>query len=86
MKGKTESGFEFNIDESRLDDMRFIDALASLDAGNPIAISQLADIMFDKEQKTKLYRHLSDMEGKVKIESFVKEVTDILTYKEDTKN
>jgi hypothetical protein len=88
MKGKTESGFEFEINESNLDDMRFIDALANLDAGNPIAISQLANIMFSQEQKKLLYQHLAerDKEGKVRIEPFIKEITDILTYKEDTKN
>lgn len=87
-KGKTESGFEFEINESNLDDMRFIDALASLDSGNFLALSKVADIVFSSDQKQKLYQHLAehDKEGKVRIEAFTKEIVDILNYQEDSKN
>lgn len=88
IKGKTKSGFEFCINPDDLDDMRFIDALASLDKNNFIAMSEVADFMFDKEQKKAIYAHLANLDekGKVRTEAFIKEVIEILTYNEDTKN
>ena len=66
IKGKTKSGFEFCINPDDLDDMRFIDALASLDKNNFIAMSEVADFMFDKEQKKAIYAHLANLDEKGK--------------------
>ncbi len=88
IKGKTKSGFEFCINPDDLDDMRFIDALASLEKNNIMAMSEVADFMFDEKQKKALYAHLAslDEKGKVRIGAFTQEVVEILTYTEDTKN
>lgn len=86
MKGKTESGFEFDIDESNLDDMRFVDALSDLVDDDFTAISRVAKFMFTPEQKKKLYKHLADEKGRVSVAAFTKEITDILNSKADTKN
>lgn len=89
MKGKTESGFEFNIDESNLDDMNFVDALSDLVSGDDItAISRVANYLFGKDQKKRLYKHLAgrDEKGKVRLEAFTKEIVDILNSQADTKN
>lgn len=88
IKGKTKTGFEFSVNPDDLDDMRFVDALASLEKNNITAISEVADFMFDTEQRKAIYTHLAklDEKGKVRIEAFTQEVVDILNYTEDTKN
>ena len=88
IKGRTVSGFEFKIDEGMVDDMRFIDALAEMDSGSLLAVSKVANLMFDAEQKERLYKHLSDLseDGRVHTEPFIKEIVEIFNYNQKTKN
>lgn len=88
LKGRTVTGFEFEIDENLVDDMRFIDALAEMDSGSLIAVSKVASLMFDAEQKQRLYNHLAELseDGRVHTEPFIKEIIEIFNYREDTKN
>ena len=75
--GKTESGFEFQLDESALDDMRLVDALADLEDGDPLSISRVLSLLLGKEQRSRAYTHLSGADGRVSVEaasSFVVEI------------
>ncbi len=86
IKGTTNSGFEYSINEDDLNDMEFIDTLVDIKDNDFTAFSKLATIMLGKEQKQRLYDFLKEREGKVRIDSFVKEMTDILSNNEAIKN
>ena len=63
-KGMTKSGFEFEIDEKCLDDMRMLEAISeSMD--NPLLFPKVFTMLLGKEQKERLYKHLEDENGRV---------------------
>ena len=88
IEGKTNSGFEFHIDEDNLDDMEFIDALRELKEGDMTSLSNVADFILGAEQKKALYEHLkaNDEKHKVRLKAFSEEVMFILTYNTNLKN
>ena len=66
-RGKLSNGFEYEIDEETLDDMRFLDALAEADEGNPLAASRVCVMLLGKEQRKALYDKLAPKGGRVPI-------------------
>ena len=58
VKGKTKSGFEYEIDEENLESMEFIDAMAKLDDDDVSGLSNLMDIVMDRKQKKAFYAHI----------------------------
>lgn len=76
IKGKTQSGFEFEIDSVTLDDMEFVDALADTMNDNPLAFSAVCAKLFGAEQKKKLYDHLRT-DGRVPLEAISNEIADV---------
>lgn len=72
IKGTTSTGFEYEYDEERLDDMRFVDILAVVvDPEAPkfdkiSGASKLLTMMLGDELKKKLYDHIGSFhEGRV---------------------
>ena len=97
IKGTTKTGFEFEIDEERVNNMEFIDALTELDetsvsngnAGEIMAlISKLLKFILTKEQKKALYDHVRNDKGLVPIEKVQAELLDIIKFdgNEELKN
>lgn len=86
MHVKTKSGFECEFEPKKVNDMRVIDALASLDKGNPLALSILCDLVFDEQAKENLYKHCENEEHQVPIDVITKEIVEIFSYHEQTKN
>lgn len=85
VKGKTSSGFEFEIDSNNLDNMEFLDALAQADA-NVLMLSKVCDMLLGAEQKAKAYDFLR-VDGRVPIQSVVELIAEIMnTAGEETKN
>ena len=77
-KGKTDTGFDFEIDDKALDNMELLDAIAEVDADeNPLAISRVISLLLGKEQKKMLYEHCRADDGRVPIDALVKEVANI---------
>lgn len=74
--GKTESGFEFEIDEEQLDDMEFIELMAAAQE-NWLKFPAMLEKMLGKEQKARLYDHIKNDKGRVKPEELDKIVTEI---------
>lgn len=71
-KGITSTGFAYEYDEARLDDMRFVDVLAEVldpDAGRFAKISgtsRLVTMLLGPEMKAALYEHIGKShEGRV---------------------
>lgn len=76
-KGKTKSGFEFEIDETTLDDMIFMEQLAA-SRNDALAFPAVLTMMFGEEQKKRLYEHLKDEHGRVPIAVTDEEISEIM--------
>ena len=86
LRGKTSTGFEFEINEAELDDMEFLDALAEVEE-NPLTFSKVCQKLLGTEQKKRLYNHLRDKNGKVPIAKVSEAVEEIMMLSgEDVKN
>lgn len=64
IKGRLESGFEFELDDNIFDDFELVELFAKV-AKNPIWIGDLAEKLLGAEQKKALVEHLRDENGKV---------------------
>lgn len=80
---KTASGFESDIDESRLDDYRLMKAIREAQA-SPIAVVDVVSfVLGDDEQR--LIDHLIETTGRPSVEAINAEMTEILTQLGESK-
>ena len=86
LKGKTKSGFAFEIQDERLNNMELLDALTELDAGDSTRISQVLKMLFSPEEKRALYEHLRTPAGTVPIEAVAAELEEIFASGQQAKN
>ena len=86
LKGKTETGFAFEIDEKRLDNMELLDAIAEMENDNIIALSNVSQLLLGKEQRKALYDHIRDEDGTVPSKSFSDELVNIFESVKEIKN
>lgn len=77
-KGKTSSGFEFEIDENAADNMELVDALAEAADDDVLAVSAVGKILLGKEQRKRLYDHIRKEGGRVPVKDAVSEIMEIL--------
>jgi hypothetical protein len=81
--GKTQTGFEFSIDEKVADDMEFVDAVADCmsgeDAKATMGLSLVINKLFGMKEKKKLYDHCRTEDGRVPIEKLSAEITDMFS-------
>ena len=66
IKGKIACGFEYEIEESVLDNMELIDAIAEADE-NHLGVSKVIRLLLGNDQRRALYDHLRTPEGNVPI-------------------
>lgn len=85
MKGKTSTGFEFDIEDERLDDMELVDIMAEIDE-NPLLMPKLCKMLLGEEQKKRLYDHLRSEDGRVPIEATTNAIQEIFNSLGDLKN
>lgn len=89
-KGKTKSGFEFEIDPNKLNDMRVVDAIVEMQSENEAlvmtALTKLMNLVLGEKQKQRLYTHLQVEGGRVPIDKFNEELTEIITSMNEGKN
>ena len=87
IKGKLDNGFEFEIDETRFDDMEFVDDLADAADNDPLAVSRVSRRLLGEEQRKKLYDTLRAEDGRVPIADAVNAIKAIMEQTgENTKN
>ena len=95
IKGTTSTGFNFEIDEQRLNNMEFIDLLVEIDEVDEAdegkiltTVSKLISCIFDKAQKKRLYDHVRDAKGNVPIDKVQFEINEIIHFdgNEEVKN
>ena len=80
--GTTKSGFQFKIDEQKLNDMEFLDALAGAQEDG-LQFSKVCTMMLGEEQKKRLYDHLRNEEGRVPIEDMQETIIEIMSNSGD---
>ena len=86
LKGKTKSGFEFEIDEKVADDMELLEAIAEAEQ-ETYKFPQVLTKVLGEEQKKRLYDHLRTKKGNVPIEKAMHAFVEIMnTAGEQTKN
>ena len=85
LKGKTKTGFEFEISDEALNNYELIETLAEVDA-NPLLIPKLLNQLLGKEQQQKLKDHVRDKKGFVSVQAMSNEILDIFQSAADVKN
>ena len=85
IKGKTKSGFDFQIEEHVLDNMELLDAIVEADE-NPAMIPKIVSMVLSKEGKKRLYDHLRTEKGNVPIMAVAAEVAEIFSSTQKGKN
>ena len=85
LKGKTKTGFEFEISDEALNNYELIETLAEVDA-NPLLIPKLLNQLLGKEQQQKLKDHVRDKKGFVSVQAMSDEILDIFQSGADVKN
>ncbi len=85
IKGKTESGFQYEIDRRILKDYRFMKAIAESQE-NEFAVTKIVTFLLGAEQEEKLFQHVQDKDGYVDIDLINKEVIDIFNQSKEIKN
>ena len=78
IRGKTGSGFDFEVKEELADDFEFLELLGDF-SENPLMASKLADKMLGREQKEALKEHLRGEDGRIKTSDMFRELTEIIT-------
>lgn len=93
IKGITSTGFEYEYDETRLDDMRFVDVLAVVvDPEAPrfdkiAGASQLLTMLLGADMKKALYEHIGKKyDGRVPRADLQQALEEIMQTKDAEKN
>jgi hypothetical protein len=86
LRGKTESGFMFEIDEEILDDYDFLELLCQIDEGDTSLTTKMVDTLLGKEQKEKLKDHVRTESGRVSAKRLLAEVMEIFNATKEGKN
>lgn len=86
MKGKTTSGFEYELDESALDDYELLEELCELDEGDTSKIISVLNRLLGNEQKERLKEHLRMENGRVPASKMMLEIGEIFNSVKEGKN
>ena len=86
MKGITSSGFEYNLDETALDDYELLEDLCQLDNGNTARTISALNRLLGTEQKDQLKEHLREENGRVPASKMMVEMAEIFNSVKAGKN
>ena len=85
IKGKTKSGFSYELDKERLNNYELLEAIEELEE-NPLVLSRVVNLLLGKEQTKKLKDHLRTENGIGPTEKMSEEITEIFQNQGETKN
>ena len=85
IKGKTKSGFSYELDKERLNNYELLEAIEELEE-NPLVLSRVVNLLLGKEQTKKLKDHHRTENGIVPTEKMSEEITEIFQNQGETKN
>lgn len=86
IKGKTVTGFEFEIDELKLDDWEILEKFNAIDKGESGLFVDVAQYLLGEEQLDELKKHVKENVGRVSISGMVEELTSIFEGATEIKN
>lgn len=78
-KGKTSSGFVFQLDEKRLNNYELVEAISEIE-GNPLVFPRLLKLLLGDEAAAALKDHVRDEDGLVSVERMTEEITEIFAH------
>lgn len=76
LKGKTSTGFQFEIAEGALDNYELVEALADIET-DPLSVTKVVTLLLGKEQKEKLKDHVRNDKGVVTTTALMKEIEEV---------
>lgn len=86
IKGKTKSGFEYEISKDLLNDYELVENLVELE-DNPLILGKIVKQILGEEQTQKLKDHVRNEKGIVPIDKMTQEIIEIFQNSgEETKN
>ena len=86
MKGKTTSGFEFEISKDVVNDYELVENLAELE-DNPLILAKVIKQILGADQTEKLKNHVRNENGIVPTDKMTQEIIEIFQNSgEETKN
>ncbi len=77
-KGTTSSGFEYEVDEAKLKNMRVLKLLQKMQNDNGSAFLDAITAILGEDQEERLYIHLEKTEGSANVENTAREFAEIL--------
>ncbi|CQR25871.1 phage protein [Streptococcus varani] len=84
LKGKTKSGFEYEIPKKRLQNFELVEAIAEEET-DPTAVVKVVHLLLD-DKVAALKEHVRDKDGIVAVEAIGNELKDIFESQKDLKN
>lgn len=84
LKGKTRTGFKFEIDERVLNNYELIELLADVEE-NPLLVGRLLTMLLG-DRKKDLIDHVREEDGIVPLDRMMEEFEDIFSSGQDVKN
>ena len=85
LKGKTKSGFEYEIPDEALNNFELLEALSEVE-GNPMKLPLVVTLLLGSEQKKRLFDHLRTETGVVPTDIVSNEILEIFTGGNQGKN
>ena len=77
-KGKTETGFEFELSDEAVDNYELLEILTDIDKGQGKKIVDAIDMLLGEEQRNRLKEHVREKNGRVSTKAMWKEFVSIL--------
>lgn len=84
IKGKTKSGFNYEIPKENLNNYELIEAINELDT-NPLVITNVVNLLLGKEQTKLLKNHIREENGIVSADKMSDEITEIFNDQKEIK-
>lgn len=78
IKGVTASGFEYEIDETKLKNMRVLKLLQKMQKNDGNAFLDAITAILGEDQEERLYIHLEKTEGSANVENTAREFAEVL--------
>lgn len=78
VKGITESGFEFELNESAVDDMRFLRLFKRVKK-EPYVLEDIAEVLIGADGVERLYKHIETEDGRVLSAEFLEKINEMIT-------
>lgn len=84
LKGKTKTGFEFEIDSRVLDNYELLELLSEVEE-NPLVVTKVLSLLLG-EKKQELIDHVREEDGFVSSEKMMEEFEEIFKASDQVKN